>query len=215
VLLFPVPGVHRPRSDTWLLAEALRREDLREAHVADLCTGSGVLAIIAAKAGAARVVGVDVSLRACLAVRINGRLNGCAVQAQRGDLFDVMGEERFDVIVSNPPYVPALTDALPRHRGTTPLDGGRDGRAIIDRVCRDGPRYLRPGGSLLLVHSSICGTEETCLRLRDRGLESDVVMRSRGALGPVLASRAAMLRDRGMLGTADEEELVVIRGRAV
>lgn len=215
MLLLPIPGVHRPLSDTWLLADAMLGEDLREARVADLCTGSGALAIAAARAGAAHVVGVDISTRACIALRVNSRLSGCKVQARRGDLFDALGEERFDVIVSNPPYVPAATDALPRHRASTPLDGGRDGRAIIDRVCRHAPRYLRPGGCLLLVHSSVCGTEETCVRLRERGLQSDVLVRSRGPLGPVLAARAAMLRERGLLADRDEEELVVIRGRAV
>jgi release factor glutamine methyltransferase len=127
---------------------------------------------------------------------------------------NVLAEERFDLIMSNPPYVPSLTDALPRHRSTTPLDGGRDGRALLDRLCRDAPARLCPGGSLLLVHSSVCGTEETCRRLDAAGLDSEVVARARGPLGPVLAGRADLLRERGILPAGGEEELVVIRGRA-
>jgi release factor glutamine methyltransferase len=214
VRLVPIPGVHRPRSDTWLLAGALRQENVRGRSVADLCTGSGALAIVAAREGAARVVAVDVSARAGLAVRVNARLNGCQVHARKGDLLNVLAEERFDLIMSNPPYVPSLTDALPRHRSTTPLDGGRDGRALLDRLCRDAPARLCPGGSLLLVHSSVCGTEETCRRLDAAGLDSEVVARARGPLGPVLAGRADLLRERGILPAGGEEELVVIRGRA-
>jgi release factor glutamine methyltransferase len=209
-----VPGVHRPRSDTWLLADALRRERLDGAAVADLCTGSGAVAIAAARAGAKTVLAVDVSLRCVLATAVNARLNGCSVQTRLGDLFACLGGERFDVIACNPPYVPALTDELPRHRSTTALDGGRDGRAIVDRVCRQAPAHIRPGGAVLIVHSSVCGVQRTCALLRERGLQDEVVRRVRGPLGPVLAARSPMMRQRGLLGGADEEELVVVRGRA-
>jgi len=212
--LLSVPGVHRPRSDTWLLRDAILRERLPGASVADLCTGSGALAVAAALAGAGNVLAVDVSLRSMLAARLNARLNGCELRVRRGDLIAALGEERFDVIVSNPPYVPAATDALPLHRSTTLLDGGRDGRALIDRVCGEAPARLRPGGALLLVHSSVCGVERTCEKLEGRGLGVAIVARRRGPLGPVLRSRAALLRRRGLLGERDEEELVVIRAAA-
>jgi release factor glutamine methyltransferase len=212
--LLHVPGVHRPRSDTWLLADAMRAIDIRGRRVADLCTGSGALAIAAARGGASEVLAVDVSRRAMFATRLNARLNGSAVRARRGDMFGALAGARFDVIVCNPPYVPAATEALPRHRASTPLDGGRDGRALIDRVCREAPAHLRARGSLLIVHSSVCGVQETCERLSATGLEARVLARVRGGLGPVLRARAQMLRSRGLLGEADEEELVVIRGRA-
>jgi release factor glutamine methyltransferase len=212
--LLHVPGVHRPRSDTWLLADALRAEPIRGRCVADLCAGSGALAVEAARAGAADVLAVDVSRRAVLATSINARLNGCSVRARRGDMIGALSGERFDVILCNPPYVPAATDALPRHRATTPLDGGRDGRALIDRICREAPHRLREQGSLMLVHSSVCDVHQTCERLHAQRLEVSVVARARGPLGPVLQARAPMLRARGLLGEADEEELVVIRARA-
>jgi len=209
-----VPGVHRPLSDTWLLRDAMFRERMQGAAVADLCAGSGALAVSAARAGAASVLAVDISLRSTLATRLNARLNGCEVRTRRGDLIGAIGDERFDVIVSNPPYVPAAGDVLPRHRSTTPLDGGRDGRALVDRLCREAPARLRPGGALLIVHSSVCGIDRTCRALEEQGLRADVVARRRGPLGPVLRSRAAMLRERGLLGARDEEQLAVVRGRS-
>ena len=211
--LVHIPGVHRPRSDTWLLAEVLARQPLRGAELADICTGSGALAIAAARRGAT-VLAVDVSHRSLLAARINARLNGCAIRLRRGDLFDGLGNRRFDVVVCNPPYVPAPTDELPRHRVRTAVDAGRDGRALLDRLCREAPAHLRAGGSLLVVHSSVCGVARTCELLRAAGLVVDVVARQPGPLGPVLAARAGLLRARGLLGATDEEELVVIRGCA-
>ncbi|MFL5519222.1 MAG: methyltransferase, partial [Gemmatimonadales bacterium] len=140
--LLRVPGVHVPCSDTWLLAEAMAAEGVEGRDVADLCCGSGALAIAASRAGARSVLAVDVSLRAALATALNVRLQRCRVRVRRGDLFGALGDRQLDLIVCNPPYVPAATDALPRHRSTTPLDGGRDGRALIDRVCREAPGHL-------------------------------------------------------------------------
>jgi release factor glutamine methyltransferase len=206
--------VHRPLSDTWLLASAMAQLDLRDAAVADVCTGTGALAIAASEAGAGRVVAVDISWRAVLTARINARANRRRVEVRRGDLFDALPPRRFDLIVSNPPYVPARSDRLPRHRRATALDGGRDGRVLIDRICRACGPVLHPGGSVLIVHSSVCGVRETCELLGEQGLAATVVARVAGQLGPVMRSRAAMLRDRGLLGDRDEEELVVIRGRS-
>ncbi len=77
------PGVFRPRSDSRLLAGWVRREVEPGWTVADVCSGSGLLAITAALAGARRVTALDVSGRAVLAAQLNGRLNGVRA-AQRG-----------------------------------------------------------------------------------------------------------------------------------
>jgi release factor glutamine methyltransferase len=206
--------VHKPVSDTRLLREVLLGERLRGASVADLCTGTGVLALAAASAGAGPVVAVDISVRAMLTARLNALLNGLDVEVRRGDLVGALGEDRFDVIVSNPPYVPAETDHLPRHSNRTPLDGGRDGRALIDRICREVPARLRPGGTLMLVHSSVCGFDRTAAMLEASGLDVEVASRASGPLGPVLRSRAPLLRARGLLDESEDEELAVIRARA-
>jgi release factor glutamine methyltransferase len=106
------PGVFRPISDTWMLARALRRELRPGASVLDLCTGSGAVAISAARAGA-HATAIDLSRRAVLAARLNARLNGVSLRVLRGSLFEPVGDERFDFIVSNPPYVPAEDPELP------------------------------------------------------------------------------------------------------
>jgi release factor glutamine methyltransferase len=212
VRLVTLPGVFRPISDAWLLARTLDREPLPErARVLDLCSGSGALAIRAALGGQDReVTAVDLSRRAIVAIRLNAALNGVRVRAVRGDLLDAVAGERFDAIVSNPPYVPAPSDALPTIGPERAWDGGRDGRALLQRICADAPAHLRPGGVLLVVHSSLLGLDPTAEPLRAAGLEVDVAAAEHGPLGPLMRAR----RDAGLVDPdADEEDVLVIRAR--
>jgi release factor glutamine methyltransferase len=212
--LIALPGVFRPIVDSRLLAACLRRELWPGAHVADVCTGSGLLAVTAALHGAGAVSATDSSRLAVLNARLNARLNGVRVRALRGDLLQPLGGSKFDLIVSNPPYVPAETDALPSRGAARAWDAGRDGRTLIDRICDEAPGCLRPGGALLIVHSSVCGEASTLERLQGNGLRTKVLARRRGRLGPILAARAQVLEERGLLAAGErEEELLVIRAR--
>jgi release factor glutamine methyltransferase len=207
--------VFAPRSDAPFLLEALRAEPgLRGGRVLDLCTGSGVLALGAARDGAGEVVAVDLSRRAVLSTRLNARRHGLGVRAARGDLFAAVAGRRFDLIISNPPYLPAPSERLPRHRAAQAWDAGCDGRAILDRICARAREHLDPGGAVLIVQSSVCGERRTLELLRESGLEAETVRRRSGPLGPLLRARVDHLRAAGLLG-CDEltEELLVIRGR--
>jgi release factor glutamine methyltransferase len=210
VRLVALPGVFRPISDSWMLADALRAEVRPGSRALDLCTGSGALAVAAAQAGAAEITAIDVSRRSVLTVRLNARLNGVRVRALRGDLAAPVAGERFDVVVANPPYVPAATDRLPSRGLRRAWDAGRDGRALLDRVLAEAPGLLAPGGALLVVHSDLIGAERTLERLCAAGLDADVVARRHGPLGPLMRARA----QEGVLppGTR-EEEVLVFRGR--
>jgi release factor glutamine methyltransferase len=209
-----LPGVFRPRSDSWLLARQLREQLEPGTSVADLCTGSGLLAVTAAQGGAKSVTAVDVSRRAVLTARLNALLNRVSIDAVRGDLFEPLAGRRFDVIVSNPPYVPATDEDLPTKGLSRAWDAGRDGRALLDRICVEAPAHLRAGGRLLLVHSDVCDEGRTRALLAAQGLEADVIARERGPLGPLLRARRDELARRGLIdGSARTEELVVVRGR--
>jgi release factor glutamine methyltransferase len=216
--LAPVPGVFQPRSDSWLLAAHVRAQLRRRgpgASVLDLCTGSGVVAVAAAMSGAGAVTAVDVSRRAVLSARLNARLNGVRVRAVRGDLFAPVAGERFDAIASNPPYLPADSDELPRSGPERAWDAGLDGRVLLDRICDAAPRHLRPGGFLLLVQSALIGADETVRRLSATGLSVDVLERRRGALGPLLTARAPQLEAKGLLRPGQrEEDMLIVRAAA-
>ncbi len=197
-----------------MLAAYLEREPIDNRTAAlDLCTGSGVLAVAAALRGASRVTAVDVSRRAVLSARINARLNGVRVRALRGDLFAPVGAQRFDLIVSNPPYLPGTEPQLPRRGLARAWEGGPSGRAFIDRICASAPSHLNAGGVLLLVHSSVCGERETVDGLSERGLDATVVARHRGPLGSRLREREAWLRAQRLLA-GEHEELLIIRAQA-
>lgn len=211
-----LPGVFRPHPDSWALARAVREHGRPHgARVLDLCTGSGLVAITAALRGAREVVAVDVCRRAVAAAAMNARLNGVRVAARRGDLFAPVDGRRFDLVVSNPPYVPCEDPELPTRGPQRAWDGGLDGRLLLDRICAGVADHLAPGGTVLLAHSSLNGVEATVERLADAGLEADVVTRRREPFGPVFASRAAWLEERGVLEAGvREEDVVVVRGRA-
>ncbi|QMU76713.1 methyltransferase [Streptacidiphilus sp. PB12-B1b] len=211
--LMQPPGVYAAQGDTALLIEHLGRESLSPGcRVLDLGTGSGAVAVAAARWGAA-VTAVDVSRRALAAAWINGALHGRRISVRHGDLLEPVRSRRFDVVVSNPPYVPGLSERLPAHGITRAWEAGPDGRTLLDRICHQVPQVLVPGGVLLLVQSSICGVELTQKALSASGLETAVVARVRQPFGPVMAARAAWFEERGLIAPGQRaEELVVIRG---
>lgn len=213
-LLTP-PGVFSPRSDTRMLAKVLCADGLvAGASVLDLCTGSGALAVAAALAGAADVTAVDISRRAVGTAWLNARRNGVRVRVRRGDLFEAVPGRLFDVIVSNPPYLPSAQAAVPRRGAARAWEAGCDGRLLLDRVCREAGDHLRPGGTLLLVQSSVADLGATRRALAHAGLEVETAASRHGPLGPLLAARRGLLAERGLLaGGSAEEEVAVVRGR--
>jgi release factor glutamine methyltransferase len=205
------PGVLRPPSDTALLGRVLAAGDLTGRAVLDLCSGTGILGLTAARLGA-RATAVDLSRRAVVNARLNARLNRLALEVLRGDLFEPLGGRRFDVIVSNPPYIPAPPGGEP-HGAARAWDAGSDGRAFIDRICARAAEHLRPGGRVLLVHSSLARPEQTEHRLAERGLEPTVVAEHAGTLGPVARGRLDYLRSLGVADGSLAERMVVVEGR--
>jgi release factor glutamine methyltransferase len=155
------PRVLIPRPETELLAE-LALELLPEGGAAlDLGTGSGALAIaLALGRPGARVTAVDLSPGALEVARANAEALGAAVTFLAGDLYQPLpADARFQVIVSNPPYVPS--GELPglqrevRREPLLALDGGADGLDLLRRVVAGAPARLEAGGALLVeMHES-------------------------------------------------------------
>ncbi|GLX41778.1 methyltransferase [Streptomyces roseochromogenus] len=212
--LVALPGVYQPQADTRLLAAALAHEDLgSRTEVLEIGTGTGVLALHAATRGA-RVTAVDVSWPAVATARLNAWLHRLPLRVLHGDFEARTAGRHFDVVFSNPPYVPAPDDRLPSRGPERAWDAGLDGRAVIDRICVEAPSLLRPGGVLLMVHSGMCGAEKTLDQLAGAGLAAEVTATASVPWGPVLRSRRSWLEQQGLAAEAEErEELVVVRAQ--
>jgi release factor glutamine methyltransferase len=206
--------VFRPRSDSRLLAGVVAEATPYGGRVLDLCTGSGIVALSAALAGAGEVVAVDLSRRCVATAGLNARLNGLRIDGRRGDLYGPVRGEQFDVITANPPYLPGThPDKLGAQDPARAWEGGPDGRVLLDRIIDGAGAHLLPGGLLLVVHSSVCGVEGSLDRMARAGLRADVVHRQRGPMGPLLGARVLSLEARRLLEQGERtEEIVVVRG---
>lgn len=221
-LLSPAPelrivaprGVYAPADDSRLLAESLTAELPMGQRVLDLCTGSGLLAATAARAGA-DVTAIDICPLAAEAARANLKRNQLPGEVICGDLIGAAPSGGFDVIVSNPPYVPAHRHKLPSSGPDRAWDAGNDGRTIIDRICTQAPALLRPGGRLLLIHSHVADISRTLDALEHAGLKTEVTARRTIAFGPVMHRRTDYLIQRGLIAPGQRhEEIAVVRSEA-
>lgn len=125
--------------------------------VLDLCTGSGCLAILSAHAfPSAQVTATDISVDALTVARGNVERHGMSqdITLVEGDLFAPLAKQRFDLILSNPPYVTADSMAsLPEEFLQEPalaLAAGQDGNDILRRILKDAKSHLNPGGMLIV-----------------------------------------------------------------
>jgi len=145
-----------PRPETELVVEAALRHAAGARRVLDVGTGSGALAVTLAKEWpAALVLACDLSRPAIEVARANARAHDAGIRFFRADLLDACGDARFDLIVSNPPYVPEEEFAgLPRevreYEPPLALLGGPRGLACYRRLFDGAARVLRPGGWLIV-----------------------------------------------------------------
>ena len=142
-----------PRNDTEALCEEALKYIRPGGRVLDLCTGSGALAVAIKKlCPGADVIAADVSEAALSLARENAQRLGADVRFVGGDLFSPLTGERFDAIVSNPPYIPEdLRGRLQAEMEREPalaLFAGPDGLDFYRRIAREAPAYLLPGGRL-------------------------------------------------------------------
>ena len=150
-----------PRPETELLAERaiqMLREEKYPPKALDLCCGSGCLAVSMALGDPrAEVHAADLSEGALAVTALNAERLGAKVTLHQGDLFDALPNtdaSRVNLIVSNPPYIPAA-DCLSlqeevRREPMMALDGGADGLDFYRRIALDAPWFLHFGGTLLM-----------------------------------------------------------------
>ncbi len=155
------PDVLIPRQDTeWLVTECLTlAKPMTAPNILDVGTGSGCVAIaVASQHKTARLTAIDLSESALAVARRNAEKHKVTdrVRCLPGDLFAPLdSEERFDFILSNPPYISrgqlaSLAPEVRDHEPRLALDGGEDGFLVIDRLIAGAATYLQPTGFLIL-----------------------------------------------------------------
>jgi release factor glutamine methyltransferase len=179
-----------PRPETEHLVDAvvafLRARAETPSAVLDLCTGSGCIAVTVALAVPhATLDAVDLSPAALEVARANVARHKLAerVTLHEGSLFKPLGDKRFDVIASNPPYIPSdeipgLMPDVSQHEPHLALDGGPDGTAVLRALLAGVPARLNPGGLLAVEVGHDQGPwavhEATAVGLLDARMEKDL-----------------------------------------
>jgi release factor glutamine methyltransferase len=169
-----------PRPETELLIEltlAAIPAD-QPAALLDLGTGTGIIAItLAVERPRAQVMAVDISAEALAIARTNAeRLGARNLRLLQGDwLTPLPPDERYDLIVSNPPYIadidPHLQQGDLRYEPPQALACGRDGLSALHRIIEQARSFLKPGGALLLEHG-YDQADAVSLLLREGGFEA-------------------------------------------
>lgn len=145
-----------PRQDTETLCETAIGHILPGRRtVLDLCTGSGIIGVtVALERPYCAVTATDLSLQALSLAKENAQLLGAKVRFMQGDLYEAVGDEKFDAIISNPPY---LTGGemlkLQREVRSEPemaLFGGEDGLEFYRRIAQGAPEHLKEHGCILV-----------------------------------------------------------------
>lgn len=151
-----------PRPETEHLVEKVIEiagrmgDTLHAPRILDVGTGSGAIAVaLAHELPQAHVTAIDLSAPALAIAQENARRNGAAIRFLRGDLLAPLGEEQFEIVVSNPPYVPAVDRAslaveVRDYEPALALFAGDDGLDVYRRLIPAAFDVLAPGGSLVL-----------------------------------------------------------------
>lgn len=142
-----------PRQDTEILVEEVLNCLTDKMTVLDMCTGCGciLISLLKLKEGTCGL-GVDLSEKALVIARDNGIKNGLSVEFRQSDLFEKV-TERYDCIVSNPPYIRTeviheLMTEVREHEPSIALDGGADGLSFYKKIICESSSYLKPKGRL-------------------------------------------------------------------
>ncbi|MFZ3383932.1 MAG: HemK2/MTQ2 family protein methyltransferase [Candidatus Methanoperedens sp.] len=179
-------SVYEPAEDSFLLAEAALDQIKDSERILEVGCGSGIISAVIKNNTSARITGIDINPYAAACTKENG------VEAIRGNLLDCV-RGKFDLIIFNPPYLP--TDELQRTKDwiNIALDGGNDGREIINRFLADAVPHLLENGRILMLVSSFTGIEEVKSKMKELGYGVKEVSKERISFEQLLVIEATKI----------------------
>lgn len=209
--------VYRPQQDSHLLLRALREAvPVAGRRALDLCSGGGVIALAAAGLGAATVTGLDICPRAVHYARTRASVAGARVDIRLGSWTQALDGAPFDVVACNPPCLPTrpvrghVAPAGAWGAPSTPVNGGPDGRLMLEPLCEVAADMLTGGGTLLLVQTELADIARSLRQLSDSGLEARVVLSERVQFGPALSEQAVWLEQTGRLAVGRRHHRIAV-----
>ena len=142
-----------PRQDTERLVETVLKFCDKQKKVLDIGTGSGAIAVSIVKLTGAKVVAVDIDTKALEVASKNAKDNGVKITFKNSDIYSALKKERFDIIVSNPPYIPSddidgLDEEVKKHDPLLALDGGDDGLDFYRKIIDGAIEHLNKNGMI-------------------------------------------------------------------
>lgn len=184
--------VYEPAEDSFLLAEAALKEAKPGMRILEIGTGSGfVSAVLLANVEDIRLVATEINPHAALCAKAN------AVEVIRTDLFKGLKpgrlEAHFDLILFNPPYLPTSKEEKVPGWLNYAFDGGTSGRETLDRFLNEVKTYLKPGGEILVLISSITGLDEVKEKMEKLGFAVDVAARKKVSFEELMVVRGKLL----------------------
>ncbi|MFZ2497639.1 HemK2/MTQ2 family protein methyltransferase [Methanosarcina sp.] len=183
--------VYEPAEDSFLLAEAAFKEVKPGMHILEVGTGSGfVSAVLLANLKDISLVATEINPHAARCAKANG------VEVIRTDLFrginPVNPEILFDLILFNPPYLPTSREERVPGWLNYAFDGGISGRETLDRFLDEVRNYLRPGGKILVLISSITGLGDVKDKMEKLGFAVDIVERKKVSFEELLVVKGEL-----------------------
>ena len=184
--------VYEPAEDSFLLADAALKEAGPSMRILEVGTGAGfVSAVLLANLKDIRLVATEINPHAACCAKANG------VEVIRTDLFKGVRprspETRFDLILFNPPYLPTSGEEKVPGWLNYAFDGGTSGRETLDRFLDEARDYLKPGGKILVLISSITGLDAVKKKMKGLGFEIDVIERKKVSFEELIVVRGKLL----------------------
>ena len=165
-------NVYVPAEDSYLLAENLQIKEGQS--VLEIGTGSGIVAMYASRL-TDKITVTDINFDACELARKNFRQNNIEnIEILWGNMFEVVENRKFDVILFNTPYLPTEEDEVLDNTINYAFDGGLNGRKVIDLFLNEVKNHLNAGGIVQMIQSSLSGNDETLSKLDELGFIAEI-----------------------------------------